>query len=491
MRDRRRTASTWIGLALVIAALSPQVAAAADGSLTRLDGKAGCLSAAGERGMPGCTRVRGLGEPRGVAVSPGGRSVYVTSVRTDTIAAFRRNRQTGALHQLPHRSGCVRAGGGMGCRRANGLRGAHDILVSGDGRNVYVAGTDAVAVFWRNPRTGDLRQLRGRAGCVSDRPVEPPGPRCRRGRALAHPNGLAMSPSGRFLYVASMSDDESAPAQGGIAVFRRNPRTGGLAQLRGANGCITAQALQGCKRGSLPTIGGTSLEIDRSGENLYAAANERIVVFHRVRGGVLQELPPPGGCVRHLGESGCTPARAFDSGPRVLAPSPRGLDNLYASSSFSVFPGVPHGALVNLVRDPASGALSQPAGTAGCISLNGAQGCASTHSEMASPAGIEVSPDGRNAYTVQVVELGGDGVVVFGRNPATGELTQLPGPAGCIAHNPPQTDCADTQGLTPTAIALSRDGRNAYVTSGGARPGTIPFPFPRGPDAVAVYRRTN
>jgi hypothetical protein len=79
--------------------------------------------------------------------------------------------------------------------------------------------------------------------------------------------------------------------------------------------------------------------------------------------------------------------------------------------------------------------------------------------------------------------------VVFGRDPATGELAQIAGPAGCIAHNPPQTGCADTQGLTPTAIALSRDGRSAYVTSGGSGPGTVPFP--RAPDAVAVYRRTN
>jgi DNA-binding beta-propeller fold protein YncE len=489
MRDRRRTASTWIGLALVLAALSPQVAAAADGSLTRLDGKAGCLSAAGERGMPACTRVRGLGEPRGVAVSPDGRSVYVTSERANTVAAFRRNRQTGALRQLPRRAGCVRAGGGLGCTRARGLAGARDIVVSGDGRNVYVAGANAVAVFRRNRRTGGLRQLSGRAGCLSGRALEPPGPRCRHGRALAVSSGLVLSPSGRFLYVASMSDAESAPVQGGIAVFRRSPRTGGLVQRRGANGCVTADAGEGCARGSLPDLGATGLEIDRGGENLYAAAIDGVIVFDRARGGVLRQLPPPAGCVRHLGEGGCTPARAFDSGPRVLAASPRGLDNLYASSSFSVFPGVPHGAVVNLVRDPASGVLSQSAGTAGCISLNGAQGCAPTHSEMSSPAGIEVSADGRNVYTVQVVELGGDGVVVFGRDPATGELAQLAGRAGCIAHNPPQTGCADTQGLTPTAIALSRDGRSAYVTSGGSGPGTVPFP--RAPDAVAVYRRTN
>jgi DNA-binding beta-propeller fold protein YncE len=487
MRSRRRTIWTLIGLALTAAGLLPQAAAAADGSLTRLGGRAGCLSVAGERGMPGCTRVHGLGEPRGVAVSPGGRSVYVTSVRANSVAAFRRNRSTGALRQLRGRSGCVRGGGGLGCSRARGLRGARDIVVTGDGRNVYVAGTDAVAVFRRDLRTGRLRQLRGRAGCVSDRPVQSPDPGCRRGRALTHPDGLALSPSGRFLYVASTWDMESGPPQGGIAVFRRSPRTGRLTQLRGANGCVSAQALQGCARGSLPTIGATGVEIDRGGETLYVAANDRIVVFDRGPGGVLDELPLPGGCVRHLGEGGCTPARAFETGPRALAASPRGLDGIYATSAFFMFPGTRHGSVLNLVRDTDSGALNQAPGPAGCISSSHTQGCASTHSAMASPAGIEVSRDGRNVYVVQTIELGGDGVVVFARDSATGELSQLPGLGGCIAHNPPQTDCADSLGLTATAIALSRDGHSAYVTSGGSAPGTSPFP--QAPDAIAVYRR--
>ena len=72
------------------AALAPPAAAAGDGSLTRLDGKAGCLSVAGARGKRGCTRVRGLAEPRGVAVSSDGRNVYVTGERAHAVAVFRR-----------------------------------------------------------------------------------------------------------------------------------------------------------------------------------------------------------------------------------------------------------------------------------------------------------------------------------------------------------------------------------------------------------------
>ena len=93
------------------------------------------------------------------------------------------------------------------------------------------------------------------------------------------------------------------------------------------------------------------------------------------------------------------------------------------------------------------------------------------------PGPIEVSRDGRNAYAVLNL-LSDDGVVVFSRNRATGELTQIPGRAGCVTDDPPP-DCADSGGLTATDIALSRDGRNAYVASA----------IEPAPDALAVYKR--
>jgi hypothetical protein len=282
--------------------------------------------------------------------------------------------------------------------------------------------------------------------------------------------------------------------QGGIAVFRRNVHTGGLVQLAGGNGCVTAQGLERCARArSIPRIGGTDVAVDRNGQHLYAASGDRIAAFDRLRGGGLRQLSGLAGCISHLGEGGCAPARTLENGVVGLAASPGGFDSLYATASFSVFGGASfNGAVANLARDPATGALSQPAGPAGCISSGGALGCASTHSEMLGPGAIAVSQDGRNAYAVLTVELGGDGVVAFRRNRSTGELAQLPGRAGCIARNPPYTNCTDSRGLSATAIALSRDGRNAYVTSGGFAPGTIPGTGgvrPRAPDALAVYKR--
>jgi hypothetical protein len=229
--------------------------------------------------------------------------------------------------------------------------------------------------------------------------------------------------------------------------------------------------------------------LDRGGGNLYATtasgAFTGIIVFDRLRNGGLRQLSGPAGCVSGDDTGSCTPARAFE-GAHGLAASPGGIDNLYASSSFFVFPGVRHGTVVNLVRNSATGTLTQPPGPPGCIGWDEPVGCASTHSQMNAAGPIAVSRDGRNAYAPLISELGSAGMVVFGRNRTTGELFQLPGRAGCLAYNP-TPDCVDSGGLATTAIALSPDGRNAYVTSGSGSPtGTGLPPY----YALAVYKRT-
>jgi hypothetical protein len=69
---------------------------------------------------------------------------------------------------------------------------------------------------------------------------------------------------------------------------------------------------------------------------------------------------------------------------------------------------------------------------------------------------------------------------VLRRDRTSGQLSQLPGKKGCIndyaSTAPPYTDCADSRGLNALGLALSRDGRNAYVTD-------------RERDVIAVYRR--
>jgi DNA-binding beta-propeller fold protein YncE len=431
-------------LALASAVLGQPAAAANDGSLERLKGKAGCLSVAGRQG---CARARALHAPSGVAISPGGGSVYVASPGSDAVAVFRRSSPRGALRQLRGRAGCRREGGGRGCGRARALRDPSSLVVSPDGRFVYVRSSRAIAVFGRNRGTGALRQLRGRAGCVGGRP----GAGCGDGRALAGVSGLALGRGGRFLYAGS---------QDGIAVFRRNTRTGRLVQLAGADGCVTAEAREGCARGRAVALV-ADVALERDGDNLYAASSRdnAVAVFDLDRG-VPRQLPAAAGCISHGGEGGCTPARTL-LGAFGLAASPNGAQ-LYATAMFNA-------AVAILARDRATGALSQPPGPLGCIRDLGGLDCADAR-HLEDPGQIELSHDGRNAYVAGLGTL-----VVLRRNRATGELSQLPGKAGCIADNPPFTDCTDSRGLSAIAIALSRDGRNAYVTSDTG--------------AIAVYRR--
>ncbi len=89
-------------------------------------------------------------------------------------------------------------------------------------------------------------------------------------------------------------------------------------------------------------------------------------------------------------------------------------------------------------------------------------GCARA-TAVSLPAGAVVSPDGRTVYVRSGVgSLGSVGV--FARTAATGRLRQIQ----CVARR--TRLCTDGRGLeTPSALALSRDGRSAYVTAANGR----------------------
>jgi DNA-binding beta-propeller fold protein YncE len=96
----------------------------------------------------------------------------------------------------------------------SGLDGPQSILVSADGENVYVAGFEdnAVAAFTRDSGTGLLTFLE----------VETDGAGAPVVDGLEGPQGLAESPDGAFVYVASSSRPLATPGLGGIAVFARD-----------------------------------------------------------------------------------------------------------------------------------------------------------------------------------------------------------------------------------------------------------------------------
>jgi DNA-binding beta-propeller fold protein YncE len=143
-----------------------------------------------------CQATPGLFDANGVAVSPDGRNVYVTSIDSDAVVTFRRDPASGTLAPLD----CIADQYGIGerCRRGRNLSYAAAVAVTADGTGVVViaAGSNVISLFARRSSDGRLRL----AECIGWHAGEPG---CRRGRGLFGAKGLALSPAGDNAYVAA------------------------------------------------------------------------------------------------------------------------------------------------------------------------------------------------------------------------------------------------------------------------------------------------
>jgi DNA-binding beta-propeller fold protein YncE len=248
------------------------------GALTQLAGSAGCVRDS-ELDFEGdtCAKAFALDSATSVAVSPDGRNVYVTSFGSAAVAIFARKRSTGAITPLAGTAGCLSEIRAVpACASGRALEGAFGVTVSPDGKNVYVAtgfdrriegeratgGFEAsgVAAFTRNRTTGALRQLAGRAGCISERAA---GSTCTDGRALEGALEVRVSPDGRNAYVA-------ASASNAIAVFAREAATGALRQLAGKPGCVSETGTGGTCRDGTGLWGASAVALSPDGRFAYA-----------------------------------------------------------------------------------------------------------------------------------------------------------------------------------------------------------------------------
>ena len=234
------------------------------GRLTRAKGYGDCRT-----GRSGCPAARGVVNAGGIALSADGRSLYVTS--EGGVAAFARNRRTGALRQLPGQAGCIAPEASQGCATgravggsdlpavSNGKIAARRIVVARDGARVYAASNAGIAVFARSRVDGSLGQLAGSGGCVA--PDVASG--CAPARTLRGVGAIALSPDGGTLYATTHSQS--------LVVMARDATTHGLVQPAGADGCVNATGTDGCMRA--PAMARPfALAVSPDGRHLYVGS---------------------------------------------------------------------------------------------------------------------------------------------------------------------------------------------------------------------------
>jgi DNA-binding beta-propeller fold protein YncE len=427
------------------------------GGLAQLPGTAGCVhDAAGAADDPdvprelasACASGTALVSANEVAVSPDGRNVYVATFGA-VLAAFARSAD-GRVQQLPGPAACLAPPSfDLPCGPGESLDGGSDLAISPDGRHVYVAAlrSDAVAVLARDAATGALTETGSFGG-------------------LPAVNGVAVSPDGRNLYATVLDADV-------VGVFSRDAATGAIALLPGAAGCVS-ELLPDDEDADAPACtAAVALErpydvvVSPDGRHVYVTSSRSDAVASFARDpatGALRQLDGTAACIGDRGAEGrCADGHGL-GGPFELAIAPDGR-NVYVAAGFdrSADDPLDTAGLAVLRRDPASGALTQLAGPAGCVSDTGTGGACAVAHPLEGTQSVTVSPDGANVYAVTSAE---SAIVAFARSAATGALAQLPGTAGCVSDGGSAGRCAGgTAFRGVTSVAFSPDGRSAYAPS--------------------------
>ena len=243
--------------------------------------------------------------------------------------------------------------------------------MSPDGKSVYVGSSvsDAVARFNRNTTTGAITQPAGTAGCVSETGAGP----CADGHGLSDPTSVAVSADGKSVYVASVTSSA-------VARLNRNTTTGAITQPAGTAGCVSETGAGPCADGH-----GLRRRVRGGGQRRREERLRRLDL--RQRRGALQPQHDHRGDhparrdrrLRQRDRGGALRRRPWAPRPALGGGQPRREERLrrlvrqHTGSSDST------NAVVRFNRNTTTGAITQPAGTAGCVSETGAGPCADGH----------------------------------------------------------------------------------------------------------------
>lgn len=387
--------------------------------------------------------VDGMDGARAISVSADGEHVYVLAQESEAVSLFERDLLTS---ELTYVESVFQIDAGV-----DGLAEPKDMVLSGDGKHLYVAASDvataSVALFIRETDSGlssfgslsyDSKLEDNVGGVVG----------------LAGATGLALDPTGKHLYVASQFDHS-------VVVFSRNDVDGQLTFVQDlTNG-------DGATTGAGPVAGMTGafdVAVSSDGLHVYVASSEddSVVVFGREASAASPDfgklvfkqrvwgaIDVPGGMDRPLGLD----LSGSDG-------EPVGGDRHLYVTSFNT------DSLIVLRRnvDP----LDEDFGELTYVErfddeIDGVRGLEGART-------VEVSADGAQVY---VTAESGDAFTVFSRtvdpdSPSYGQLVFR------------ESQIDDTDGVDglrqPYGIASTIDNRSVYVASLGDR-------------AVSVFQR--
>lgn len=457
-----RAVASVFGLALLLLVFSLTTPVRSDaaplpGSLSQLASPLNCVGEVGfHEEVIGCGVLLAEGTLNAAyqaQVSPDGRNVYSVAVSGDLVE-YSRNQANGTLTEI----GCVTSGTSEcapvnSTTKAIAMSSPAAVAISPDGEDVYVItqGTNSLVEFSRNLETGLLTET----GCISREDAE-----CGSHEAggLNSPYGVAISPDGKSVYVASYSDEA-------IAEFSRNTATGALTQLSGGNNCITSgtKGLTGCEtEGALGLERAVGVAVSPDGKNVYVAAGATVgegavVSLERnTSTGALTQLPGKEGCISTV-NTNCAAGVAID-GPEDLVISSDGRD-VYTNSS-------QNDAVLEFRREP-SGTLAQLSSPNVCLMKAPVEAGCTEAKGLQDALGVAISPAGEDVYASGPIE---DDEAAFTRNAETGALTQLAAPYECAGKSETEgkidNECG-TQGIQGIAgarrVTVSPDGMNLYV----------------------------
>lgn len=265
------------------------------GVVTPVAGPAGCISE--DPPVLGCaTAVAGIRGVTRLVVTA--ESVYAVSPTRSTLVRLTRSATTGLAFAECFR-GTGSPEGVCGSSETDGLKGASDLAIPTDGKNLYVASKDsnAVAIFGRNPTTGVLSAAgcehgSGASDCSTAGTVN----------GLHAPQGIAATNGN--VYLASGSG--AAPGTGNTLVELDRGGTGALS----ASHCFrdSGSSAESSCADALGLVGGTAIAITADEKFLYvsAAGGNDVAEFSRdTTNGDLGPLAGSDQCVGQVAPPSC------------------------------------------------------------------------------------------------------------------------------------------------------------------------------------------